>query len=203
MTMTKIPSRKRSYTYGHGHLKNLLQMGKKGSICHFSRAFPASIWGRCSPVLVCTNIWGCTRRGVAMTLFALGFPSVGALLDRQTLQNKGKHCKMTNGPCLTPHSCPPPPVCARVDLVLSLSEMITNQNLELQSQPPFTGVPKGPDWRVPHRVLFVANLKICFPLAFVIPGNPKQRKWSQSAPKRPRLALKGHDQPRKGPIFPE
>ena len=38
-------------------------MGKMGSICHFPRALPASIWGHCSQVLVFTSIWG-TQKGV-------------------------------------------------------------------------------------------------------------------------------------------
>ena len=41
----------------------ILYMGKMGSICHFSRALPASIWGRCSQVLVFTSTWG-TQKGV-------------------------------------------------------------------------------------------------------------------------------------------
>ena len=40
-----------------------LYMGKMGSICHFPRALPASIWGHCSQVLAFTSIWG-TQKGV-------------------------------------------------------------------------------------------------------------------------------------------
>ena len=41
-----------------GGSKGDMYMGKKGSICHFPRALPASIWGYCSQVLVFTSIWG-------------------------------------------------------------------------------------------------------------------------------------------------
>ena len=40
-----------------------MYMGKMGSIWHFSRALPASIWGHCSQVLVFTSIRG-TEKGV-------------------------------------------------------------------------------------------------------------------------------------------
>ena len=40
-----------------------LYMVKKGSICHFPRALPASIWGHCSQILVFTSIWG-TQKAV-------------------------------------------------------------------------------------------------------------------------------------------
>ena len=32
--------------------------GKMGSMCHFPRALPASIWGHCSQILVFTSTWG-------------------------------------------------------------------------------------------------------------------------------------------------
>ena len=68
----------------------ILHTGKLGSICHFPRALPASIWGHCSPqVLVFTSIWG-TQNGVVTTCRAV-FPSIW---DLPTLQNKGKR-KMT------------------------------------------------------------------------------------------------------------
>ena len=38
-------------------------MGKKGSICHFSRVVPASIWGRYPETLVLTSTWR-TEKGV-------------------------------------------------------------------------------------------------------------------------------------------
>ena len=46
-----------------------LHVGKMGSIYHFSRALPASIWGRCSLSLVFNSIWGAhththTQKGV-------------------------------------------------------------------------------------------------------------------------------------------
>ena len=57
-----------------------LYMGKMGSICHFPRELPASIWGHCSQVLVFTSIWGKHKhRGVTMTLFVLFSPASGYL----------------------------------------------------------------------------------------------------------------------------
>ena len=41
----------------------VVYMGKMESMCHFSRALLASIWGHCSEVLVFTSIWG-TQKGV-------------------------------------------------------------------------------------------------------------------------------------------
>ena len=61
-------------------------MGKMGSICHFPRALPASMWGHCSQVLVFTSIWGTQKGGVRMTLFVLFFPASGELATP-------KHCK--------------------------------------------------------------------------------------------------------------
>ena len=61
-------------------------MGKMGSICHFPRALPASIWGHCSPVVVFTSIWGAHKRGVTMTLFVLFFKAYGYV-------GTPKHCK--------------------------------------------------------------------------------------------------------------
>ena len=55
--------------------REIVYMGKKGLICHFPRALPASIWGL-------------TKRSVTMTLFNLFF---------QAWKNK-----MTNRPCFTP-----------------------------------------------------------------------------------------------------
>ena len=43
--------------------ESCLCMGKMGSICRFSCALPASIWGHCSQILVFTSIWG-TEKGV-------------------------------------------------------------------------------------------------------------------------------------------
>ena len=56
-----------------------LYMGKKGSICHFPRALPASIWGHCSQVLVFTSTWGTRKGGLTMTRFVLFFPASGHL----------------------------------------------------------------------------------------------------------------------------
>ena len=41
-----------------------LDVGRMGSICHFSRAFPASIWGHCSRILVFASILEHTRKQV-------------------------------------------------------------------------------------------------------------------------------------------
>ena len=50
-------------------------MGKTGSICHFRRALPASIWGHCSEVLVFTSTLGAHKKGVTMTHCVLFFPA--------------------------------------------------------------------------------------------------------------------------------
>ena len=48
-----------------------------GSIWHFHRALPASIWGHCSQVLVFTSIWG-TQKGVWWWHFSCCFfPAFG------------------------------------------------------------------------------------------------------------------------------
>ena len=39
-----------------------LYMGKMGSICHFPRVLPASIWGHCSQILVFTSNCGTQKR---------------------------------------------------------------------------------------------------------------------------------------------
>ena len=75
-------------------------MGKMGSICHFLRALPASIWEHCSQVLVFTSI-GAHEKGYDNDTFRAVFPSIWVSWDPQTLQNKGKR-KMTNRPCFTP-----------------------------------------------------------------------------------------------------
>ena len=51
-----------THAQGQGS-RSVLYMGKMGSICHFPRALPASIWGHCSQILVFTSIWG-TQKGV-------------------------------------------------------------------------------------------------------------------------------------------
>ena len=79
-------------------------MGKIGSICHFSRALPASIWGHCSQVLVSTSIWD-TQKGVWRRHLSCCFSQHLGIWDPQTLQNKGKN-KMTNRPCFYPPTCP-------------------------------------------------------------------------------------------------
>ena len=53
-------------------------IGKTGSICRFSSALPASIWGNCSQILVSFLGFGVhTRRGVTMRLFVLLFLASG------------------------------------------------------------------------------------------------------------------------------
>ena len=59
--------------------REVVYMGKVGSICHFPRALLASIWGHCSQVLVFTSIWGTKTRGVTMTFFVLFFLESGHL----------------------------------------------------------------------------------------------------------------------------
>ena len=49
--------------------------GEIGSICHFSRALPAGIWGHCPQVLVfllAFSIWGHTNRDVTTTTLQTG-----------------------------------------------------------------------------------------------------------------------------------
>ena len=60
--------------------RGYLYMGKMGSICHFPRALPASIWGHCSQVLVVTSIWGVQKGCNSDTLRAV-FPSIGVSYD--------------------------------------------------------------------------------------------------------------------------
>ena len=51
-------------------------MGKMGSICHFPRALPASIWGHCSQILVFTGIWGTQKKGCDDDTFRAVLPSI-------------------------------------------------------------------------------------------------------------------------------
>ena len=52
-----------------------LYMGKMGSICHFSRVLPASIWGHCSQVLVFASTSG-TQKRCDNEIFHAVFPSI-------------------------------------------------------------------------------------------------------------------------------
>ena len=80
--------------------KGGVYMGKMGSICHFPRALPASIWGHCSQVLVLL-VFGSPKNGCDNDTFCAVLPNIWVFWDPQTLQNKGKG-KMTNRPCFTP-----------------------------------------------------------------------------------------------------
>ena len=70
----------------------LLYMGKIGSIYHFPRALPASIWGHCSQVLVFTSIWD-TQKGVWQWHFSCCFCLRLGILGPS---NTAKQWKMQN-----------------------------------------------------------------------------------------------------------
>ena len=78
-------------------------MGKKGSICHFPRSLPASIWGHCSQVLVFTSIWG-AQEGAWQWHFSCCFSQHLGTWDTQTLQKTRVNVKWQIDPVL-----PPPP----------------------------------------------------------------------------------------------
>ena len=75
-----------------------------GSICHFSRALPASIWDAAlkSEFLLAFRAH---KEGCDNDTFHAIFPSIWVSWNPQTVQNKGKR-KMTNRPFFT---LPPPP----------------------------------------------------------------------------------------------
>ena len=84
-------------------------MGKMGSICHFPRALPASIWGHCSQVLVFTSIWG-TQKGFLQWHFSCCFSQhLGILGPPNTAkQEKTQNDKWTlfcPPTCIGPGSC--------------------------------------------------------------------------------------------------
>ena len=89
-----------------------LYMGKMGSICHFPRALPASIWGHCSQILFLIA-FGAHKKACDSDIFRAVFPCIWASEDPQTLQNKGKR-KMTNRHCLHP-----PPACTPLKAFLN------------------------------------------------------------------------------------
>ena len=62
-----------------------LYMGKKGSICHFPRALPASIWRHCSQVPAFTRMLG-KQKGCDNDTFCAVFPASGYF-------GTPKHCK--------------------------------------------------------------------------------------------------------------
>ena len=83
-----------------------LYMGKMGSICHFPRALPASIWGHCSQILIFTSIWG-TQTWVWQWHFSCCFSQHLVILGPpKHCKTRGKR-KMTNRPCFTPPHGPP------------------------------------------------------------------------------------------------
>ena len=55
--------------------RGVLYMGKMGSICHFPRALPASIWGHCSQILVLLA-FGAHKKGCDNDIFRAVFPSI-------------------------------------------------------------------------------------------------------------------------------
>ena len=61
-----------------------MYMGKMGSICHFSRALPASIWGHCSQVLVLLA-FAAHKKGCGRDTFRADFSGIGASWDPQIL----------------------------------------------------------------------------------------------------------------------
>ena len=77
-------------------------MGKMGSICRFSRALPASIWGRCSQIPVFTSIWGTEKRVRQWHFPCWVFPASGY---RET----SKYCKTREN--AKRQIDPPPPTC--------------------------------------------------------------------------------------------
>ena len=64
-------------------------MAKMGSICHFLRALPASIWGHCSQVLVFTSIWA-HKKGCDNDTFRAVFPQCNEFLERQKARKPQK-----------------------------------------------------------------------------------------------------------------
>ena len=81
-------------------------MGKIGSIGHFPRALPASIWGHCSQILV---FFYEHKRGVTMTFFVLFFPAYGYLGPRNSAKRGKTHNdKSTLAYPLTLHPSPLP-----------------------------------------------------------------------------------------------
>ena len=82
--------------------KRTAYVGKMGSICHFPRALPASLWGHCSQILVFANI-GAHKKGRGNDTFRAVFPSIWVFWDPQTLQNKGKTQNDKSTLFLPPH----------------------------------------------------------------------------------------------------
>ena len=73
----------------HSRPSDWLCMGKKGSICHFARAFPASLWGHYSQVLVSTSIRG-TWKGVRQWHFSYCFSQHLGILGPPNTVKQGK-----------------------------------------------------------------------------------------------------------------
>ena len=81
-------------------VRGRLYMGEMGSICHFARALPASLWGHCSQVLVFASIWGAHKKGCDSDTFRAVFPSIWVCWDPPSTAKQGK-TQMTNRPCFT------------------------------------------------------------------------------------------------------
>ena len=81
-------------------------MDKMGSICHFPRALPASIWGRCSQVQVFTSIWGTHKKGRDNDIFRVFSQHLGILGPPKCCKTTEKNAKLHIDPVLPP---PPPP----------------------------------------------------------------------------------------------
>ena len=79
-------------------------MGKMGSICRFSRALSASIWGHCSQFLVATSIWG-IQEGVWWWHFSCFFSLVWVSRDPQYCKTRD-NAKWQINPALPPHTLP-------------------------------------------------------------------------------------------------
>ena len=81
---------------------NTLYMGKMGSICHFPRALPASIWGHCSEVLFFTSIWG-AQKGVWQWHFSCCFSQHLGILEPPNHCQTRENAKWQIDPFLPPH----------------------------------------------------------------------------------------------------
>ena len=81
-----------------------LCMRKMGSIYHFPRALPVSIWGHCSQVPVFTRVWGTHTKGCDNDMFHVLFSQHLVILG---LPNTAKQGITQNDKSTL--FCPPPP----------------------------------------------------------------------------------------------